>query len=146
MKKWMVCLLTVLAVGLFADGIKWQSNYDEALEKSKNEKKPMFVFFTGSDWCGWCMKLDKEILSKKEMVRYLNGNFILYKADFPRKNKPSKEVMEKNSELAGKYGIRGYPTIVITDGSGKKLGTTGYMRGGPSAMKNVLDKYVKKSE
>lgn len=146
MKKWMICLLTVLTVGLFAGGIRWQSNYDEALEKSKNEKKLMFVFFTGSDWCGWCMKLDREILSRNEMVEYLNKNFILYKADFPKKNKPPKAVEEKNRALSRKYGIRGYPTIVITDETGKQIGTAGYMRGGSPAMIKHLDQFLKKSE
>ena len=53
--------------------------------------------------------------------------------------------MMKNRELMQKYGVRGFPTIVITDASGKALGKTGYMRGGPDAMKKALDKYVRKA-
>ena len=144
MKKFLVCLLTVFTVGLFAQGLQWQQNYDEALRLSKESGKPVFAFFTGSDWCGWCIKLDREILSKRDMVKYLNDNFILFKADFPRRNPPPKEVMMKNRALMAKFGVRGYPTIIITDASGNAMGKTGYMKGGPAAMKRTLDRYIKK--
>ena len=145
MKKLFVCLLTVLTVGLFAQELQWQQDFEAALRLSKESGKPVFAFFTGSDWCGWCIRLDREILSKQEMKKYLNDNFILFKADFPQNNPPSNEVMMKNRALMKKYGVRGYPTIIITDASGKALGKTGYMRGGPHAMKKALDKYVKKA-
>ena len=145
MKKFLVCLLTVFTVGLFAQGLQWQQDYDEALRLSKESGKPVFAFFTGSDWCGWCIKLDREILSKRDMVKYLNDNFILFKADFPQKNPPPENIMMKNRELMQKYGVRGFPTIVITDASGTAMGKTGYMKGGPAAMKRTLDRYIKKT-
>ena len=145
MKKFFVCLLTVLTVGLFAQEFQWQQNFDNALRLSKESGKPVFAFFTGSDWCGWCIRLDREILSKQEMKKYLNDNFILFKADFPQKNPPPADIMMKNRELMEKYSVRGYPTIIITDASGKALGKTGYMRGGPYAMKRALGNYVKKA-
>ena len=71
MKKFLVCLLTVFTVGLFAQGLQWQQNYDEALRLSKESGKPVFAFFTGSDWCGWCIRLDREILSKQyQLLRH----------------------------------------------------------------------------
>ena len=143
MKKLFICLLTVFTVGVFAQSLSWQTDFDKALAMSKQTKKPVFAFFTGSDWCGWCIKLDKEILSKKEMIQYLNKNFVLFKADFPRKNKPSQSVMAKNYELMKKYGVRGYPTIIITDAEGNASGRAGYMRGGPKSMMNALNQYVK---
>ena len=121
MKKFFVCLLTVLTVGLFAQEFQWQQNFDNALRLSKESGKPVFAFFTGSDWCGWCIRLDREILSKQEMKKYLNDNFILFKADFPQKNPPPADIMMKNRELMEKYSVRGYPTIIITDASGKAL-------------------------
>ena len=143
MKKLFICLLTVFTVGVFAQSLSWQTDFDKALAMSKQTKKPVFAFFTGSDWCGWCIKLDKEILSKKEMIQYLNKNFVLFKADFPRKNQPSQSVMAKNYELMKKYGVRGYPTIIITDAEGNASGRAGYMRGGPKSMMNALNQYVK---
>lgn len=145
MKKMLVCLFTILTVGLFAQGLQWNQDFSKALELSRKSGKPVFAFFTGSDWCGWCMRLDREILSKPEMIRYLNDNFILFKADFPMKNKPSAEVLAANSKLQKKYRVRGYPTIIITDSKGVELGKTGYMSGGPAAMKKVLDQYIRKA-
>ena len=144
MKKLFACLLTVLTVCIFAKDLHWNLDYNRALEISRKTGKPVFAFFTGSDWCGWCIKLDQEILSRKEMERYLNQNFILFKADFPRRNPPPKHIMAFNQKLMEKYGVRGYPTIIILDGRGKKLGQTGYMRGGSAAMIRTLDKYVRK--
>ncbi|MBR2439072.1 MAG: thioredoxin family protein [Lentisphaeria bacterium] len=145
MKKLLACLLTVFTVGLFAQGLHWNHDFSKALDISRKTGKPVFAFFTGSDWCGWCMKLDREILSKRDMVRYLNDNFVLFKADFPRKNQPPKHIMAANSKLQLKYGVRGYPTIIITDGKGTAIGRTGYMKGGPAAMKAVLNKYIRKA-
>lgn len=144
MKKMLVCLLMALTVGLFAQDLQWVSDYGKAIEMSRKTGKPVFTFFTGSDWCGWCVRLDREILSKKNMIQYLNKNFVLYKADFPRKNPPQPLVRKKNSELMKKYGVRGFPTIIITDANGNALEKTGYMRGGPSAMMRVLDRARKK--
>lgn len=145
MKKVILFFLTVFAISVFADTLNWQTDFDQALAMSQKEKKPVFAFFTGSDWCGWCIKLDKEILSKKEMIQYLNKKFILFKADFPRKNQPPRNVMAKNQALMQKYGVEGFPTIIITDSKGVELGKTGYMRGGPAAMKKVLDQYIRKA-
>ena len=145
MKKLLACLLTVFTVSIFAQGLHWNHDYNRALESSRKTGKPVFAFFTGSDWCGWCMKLDREILSKREMNRYLNDNFILFKADFPRRNQPPKHVMAFNQNLMRQFGVRGYPTIIIVDGHGRKIGQTGYMKGGPAAMKRVLSQYVRKT-
>ena len=142
MKKMLVCLLTVLTVGLFAQDLNWNLDFKKALDLSRKSGKPVFAFFTGSDWCGWCKRLDREILSKRDMIRYLNDNFILFKADFPRKNQPPKHVTAFNHGLMKQYGVDGFPSIIITDSTGKAIGRTGYMRGGPSAMKKALNQYI----
>ncbi|PID28512.1 MAG: thioredoxin [Candidatus Cloacimonadota bacterium] len=118
------------------EGIKWLTSYDKAVELSKKEKKPIFVDFTGSDWCGWCMKLNDEVFSKKSFVDYLEKNFIPLELDFPSKKKQSEEIKEQNSKLVEKYSVRGFPTILILDKEGKVLAKTGYQQGGP-------DNYIK---
>ena len=84
----LVTFLTVAAVtssvAMAAAG--WDDNYEKALEKAKTEKKMVLLDFTGSDWCGWCMKLDKEVFSKKEFKDYAKENLVLVELDFPRGN------------------------------------------------------------
>lgn len=113
-----------------ADGA-WMSDFDAAKAKSKAENKPMLVDFTGSDWCGWCIKLDKEVFSKAAFKDYASENLILVEIDFPRRKEQSAELKAQNEALAEQYGIRGFPTILLMDSDGKVIERTGYRRGGP---------------
>lgn len=110
----------------------WTTDYEAALAQARNEGKQVFLFFTGSDWCGWCKRLDGEILSTREFKEYAASKLILVKLDFPRALPQSDQVKAQNSQLAKKHRIRGYPTVVILDNSGKTLGSLGYMEGGPN--------------
>jgi len=107
------------------------TDFDAAKAKAKAEDKPMLVDFTGSDWCGWCIKLDKEVFSKAAFKDYASENLILVEIDFPKSKKQSAELKAQNEALAEKYGIRGFPTILVMDGEGKVMERTGYRRGGP---------------
>jgi len=111
----------------------WLTNYQQAQEEAKANKKLILLDFTGSDWCGWCIRLDKEIFSKVEFKEYANKNLVLLEVDFPRGRELTGTQRKHNEELATKYRIQGFPTIVILDGDGKKVGELGYMPGGPSA-------------
>jgi len=113
------------------DHAPWMTDFDAAKAKAKAENKAMLVDFTGSDWCGWCIKLDKEVFSKAAFKDYASENLVLVEIDFPRKKEQSAELKAQNQALAEKYGIRGFPTILIMDGDGKVLKKTGYRRGGP---------------
>ncbi len=108
----------------------WYSNLEEAMDEAKIWKRPIFVDFTGSDWCGWCIKLDEEVFSQPEFSDYAANNLILVKLDFPQKKQQSNETKQYNNNLAQKYGIRGFPTIVLLDESGKEITRTGYIPGG----------------
>lgn len=110
---------------------KWLTSYDEAAKLSKETGKPMLVDFTGSDWCGWCIKLKEEVFSKPEFDAWADENVVLLELDFPRKTKLSQELTAQNNELKDKYEIRGFPTILFLDSEGEKLGQYGYDRGGP---------------
>lgn len=112
------------------DHASWMTDFDAAKAKAKAENKPMLVDFTGSDWCGWCIKLDKEVFSKAAFKNYAEKNLILVEIDFPRKKEQSPETKAQNEALAEKYGIRGFPTILILDPGGEVIERTGYRRGG----------------
>jgi thioredoxin-related protein len=128
----------LIALGLTFIGItasaasNWVTDYKKAQEDAKAGKKLMLLEFTGSDWCGWCMKLDKEVFSTPEFQNFASKNLVLVKLDFPR-SKPQTEALKKqNEQLAQKYGIQGFPTIIVLNGRGEKVGEFGYMEGGPS--------------
>jgi protein disulfide-isomerase len=85
--------------------------------------------FTGSDWCGWCIKLDKEVFSTDEFKKFAKEKLVLVTVDFPRRKEISAEQRKANQELGAKYKIQGYPTLIVLDGEGKQLGQLGYEKG-----------------
>ncbi|MCC7519704.1 MAG: thioredoxin family protein [Verrucomicrobiae bacterium] len=145
MKRWTLCLalLAFAALPLLAaEG--WLTDHAKALEKAKTENKPLVMDFTGSDWCGWCIKLDKEVFGKPEFKSYAAKNLVLLKLDFPRRRTLPAAEKEQNEALAGKYGIRGFPTIVVLDPQGETLGQLGYQPGGPKPWIAELEKLTQK--
>lgn len=121
----------------------WLTNLKQAQDEAKAKNKWVLVDFTGSDWCGWCIKLDKEVFDKPEFKTYADKNLVLLMVDFPRGKKLSTTQTKHNEELATKYGVQGYPTIVVLDGNGEKLGELGYVEGGPTAFIAELEKLRK---
>jgi protein disulfide-isomerase len=112
----------------------WTEDLDKAKEYAARTKRPILLDFSGSDWCGWCIKLHDEVFSKDDFKAYADKNLVLVEIDFPRRKAQPADIKARNSKLAAKHGVRGFPTILILDPSGEKvLGKTGYVRGGPSA-------------
>ncbi|MBT3198788.1 MAG: thioredoxin family protein [Phycisphaerales bacterium] len=123
----------------------WTEDFDKAVKYAAATKRPLLLDFSGSDWCGWCIKLHNEVFVKDAFKTYADKNLVLVEVDFPRGKKQSAEVKARNSKLAAQYGVRGFPTVVILDSTGKKeLGRTGYVKGGPeafiAAVKNITGK------
>jgi protein disulfide-isomerase len=117
----------------------WSDDYEKSVAKAKAEKKMVLLDFTGSDWCGWCIKLDKEVFSKPEFKSYAKDNLVLVEVDFPQGKKLSKKTEEQNEKLQKEHGVRGFPTIIVLDSEGKKLGQLGYEEGGPKNFIAKLD-------
>jgi thioredoxin-related protein len=144
MKKIAVGLLTGLALlQLQAEDLKWLTDLPKAQEQAKAEKKLVMLDFTGSDWCGWCIKLHKEVFSQPEFSDYAKKNLVLVEVDFPRSKPQSEAQKSANQALQTKYSIEGYPTIIVLDANGKKVGQLGYEPGGPKAFIAELDKLKK---
>jgi protein disulfide-isomerase len=121
----------------------WQTDYKKAQEQAKADKKLLLVDFTGSDWCGWCIKLNREVFSKPEFQEYANKNLVLLEIDFPRTKAQADSVKKQNERLATQYQIQGFPTVIVLNGEGRKVGELGYMEGGPSAFIAELEKLRK---
>lgn len=109
----------------------WTSDFAAAKKTAAETKKSMLVDFTGSDWCGFCIALDKEVFSKDEFKKLAAEKFVPVTIDFPQdKSKMSEATTKQNDELQEKYEVEGYPTILLTDETGKPFAATGYRKGG----------------
>ncbi len=130
-----VILLTAIVLGCSKsaanDGLNWETNLEVALQKAKTENKAVLVNFTGSDWCQWCIRLSNEVFSKSEFADYAEDNLILVRLDFPRNIEQSAETKMYNNQLAQRYGVQGFPTILLFNSQGKMVLQTGYQPGGP---------------
>lgn len=132
-------------VGVLKDGYKahaegWLVDLNEAYSLSKKTKKPILANFTGTDWCGWCMKLKAEVFDKPEFKEWAKKNVVLIEIDFPRKKQLPEEIKQQNAGLQQAFQVSGYPTIWVfnldkdTQNQYKieALGKTGYVAGGPA--------------
>jgi thioredoxin-related protein len=127
------CAATLALTGFsLAGGEGWTADFAAAKKQATEENKDLLMDFTGSDWCGWCIKLKDEVFQHDEFKNGVKDTFVLVEIDFPKdKSKLSEETQKQNQELGGKYGIEGYPTIMLTDASGRPYAATGYQPGGP---------------
>lgn len=131
------CLLPLTARAASPHG--WTDNYSKAVEEAKAEKKYLLLDFTGSDWCGFCKLLEKEVFSTPQFSSWAKKYLVLVTVDFPHQTPLSAEVKSQNADLAKKYPAHGYPTIVVTDADGKVLATKVGYSPGTGAAKYIAD-------
>ena len=143
MKNWMFRIFILLPFLGFSQN--WEPNFDSALHNAAQEDKPLILVFSGSDWCGPCIRLEKRIWQSEEFKDYAAENYVLYKADFPKKKKnqlPS-EVLGKNKELAARFNTKGhFPLVLVLDENSNTLGKTGYQKYGPKKYIQLLDSFL----
>ncbi|MES2702430.1 MAG: thioredoxin family protein [Bacteroidota bacterium] len=142
-KLFLLSILTIFsAVSLYAQhekgGLIWYTSLEQANALSQSKHKPIFAFFTGSDWCGWCHKLEADVFSKPAFITWAKKNVILLELDFPRQKQLSPELQQQNGSLQQAFRVQGYPTIwyftMRLDSASKKslidpLGSQGYPAG-----------------
>lgn len=121
----------------------WIENQAAGLQTARSGNKLVLMDFTGSDWCGWCKKLDREVFATPEFQEYARKNLVLVELDFPRQKPMAPETKKQNAELAQQYRVQGYPTIIVLNSAGKKVGELGYMEGGAKAFIAALEKLPK---
>ena len=142
----LLVFLGAAAGNLHAEESLWQTNFDAAKAKAKAEKKLLLVDFTGSDWCGWCIKLKGEVFDKEAFRSEAPKRFVLVEVDFPHEKKLSKELKEQNQKLQEQFKVQGYPTILMLDAEGKLVGRTGYRPDGPEEYVKHLAEMVQSHE
>ena len=126
MKKLIHLLAALALTASFAQAASgWIDNLDKALAQAKTDKKLVLLDFTGSDWCGWCKKLDSEVFAKPDFKTFAKDNLVPVTLDFPRGKKLPKQTADQNAKLKGKYNVSGFPTLVLLDAEGKELNRWG---------------------
>jgi thioredoxin-related protein len=106
----------------------WQTNYQTAAEQARAVQKAMIVVFSGSDWCAPCIKLDRNVWQSEAFAK-ASKNWIIYKADFPKKkqNQLPTEIKKQNEKLAEKFNPNGiFPLVVMIQPDGKVVGQLSY--------------------
>jgi protein disulfide-isomerase len=145
MKKLLLTLALAAFALLPARAATWQTDLPKALAQAKKEKKVVLINFTGSDWCGWCIKFKKDVLDQPHFAAYAGVNLVLVEADFPNKKPQTDDLKKANAALQAKYAVGGYPTYVVLDAEGNELGRqVGYLKGGPSAFTMKIQGWKKK--
>jgi thioredoxin-related protein len=116
----------------------WTTQYAVALRQARQQKTHVFLFFTGSDWCGWCKRLDREVLSTEQFRTYAAKNLVLVKLDFPRSIPQDSSEKAQNEQLAQHFNVGGFPTVIVLNEKGKQVGRLGYQPGGPKPFIEAL--------
>jgi protein disulfide-isomerase len=133
-----ILAVTFAALTLPAAEGEWHTDLAKAQEKAKAEKKLVLIDFTGSDWCPPCKNLHKTVLTSEEFAKFASDSLVLVEIDFPKSKPQSDEIKAANRELGKKFGIKGYPTVIVLDGEGKEVfRKVGY--GGTPAKDYVAD-------
>lgn len=130
-------LITSLLISNLVFGSVWTEDYPAAVKQAQTEKKDLLVFFTGSDWCPYCKALTKDILSKEAFEQEAPKHFVLVVVDDPHDIEQSDELKAQNKQLRKKYGVRGFPTLVLASAQEVKYIENGY------APDSTPDEYVK---
>lgn len=135
--------LVATATSSFAAGNGWLTNLEEAQAKSAAENKPILIEFTGSDWCPPCKMLTKNVFSTETFNSKAPEKFILVEMDYPQdKTGITPEIEKYRQDIATKYSIQGFPSIVLTDSTGKPLARTGFQSGDADSYLAHLDQIL----
>lgn len=136
----MIAFLTFSSLTLQAQELTWHTDVSKASEIAMKQKKPLLMFFTGSDWCGWCIRLQKEVFKTPEFEKWAKTNVVLVELDYPRRTPQPDNIKAQNQQLQAMFRVQGYPTIWFVNPEKKDgtinlngIGSTGYVAGGPKA-------------
>lgn len=121
----------------------WSTSYEQGQQEAKANNKLVLLDFTGSDWCGWCVLLEREVFSKPQFKEYASKNLVLIEVDFPKRKPLSDAIRKQNVQLAQRYQVQGFPTIIVLNGDGQIVGELGYVKGGPNAFIAELERLRK---
>ena len=151
-------ILPIIMLALFissagiAQELTWHTDMSKASEIAIKENKPVMMFFTGSDWCGWCKRLQKEVFETTDFQTWAKDNVVLMELDFPRRTALDQATKVQNYQLQQIFKVSGYPTVFFVNPEKKpdgkmnlnSLGRTGYVRGGAQEWLTVANNFINK--
>jgi thioredoxin-related protein len=144
MKKTMVLMLLFLVTIGYSQ--EWKSDFEAAKKEASAQNRNILLVFSGSDWCGPCIKLDRDIWQSAAFKEYAKNNLVMERADFPKKkqNQLPVELKKNNQDLAEKFNKDGlFPLVVLLDKNGKVLGRTGYKNVSPQEYITLIKSFIK---
>ena len=145
MRRLLCCFAALLGLVVGARGTEWTEDFDNALADARASGKYVLIDFSGSDWCGWCKRLDAEVFEKDAFKAFARENLVTVLIDFPRSKPQPAKLKAINQSLAEKYGVSGFPTILLLSPAGDLIGRTGYKPIGSEAyvvhLKEFIDKH-----
>lgn len=136
----------VLTVSSLRAADAWETDFAKAKAAAAKDSRDLLMDFTGSDWCGWCIKLHEEVFDKDAFKQDAPKHFVLVELDFPQSKELPAELKKQNDRLQAEYKIEGFPSIVLADAEGRPYATTGYEPGGPVKYLAHLAELRKKRE
>lgn len=136
----------VISSGAALEDERWITDFKEVKTIASESGRPILANFAGSDWCYWCKKLDREVLSKPEFNSFAKEKLVLFLADFPRRKSQPETLKSQNEGLLRTYRVPGFPTVLLLDAEGNVLARTGYQSGGPKAYVKHLETLIEQTQ
>lgn len=125
MFKKTLCAAMLLAALAPAWAAEWMNDLEAAKARAAAENKAVLVDFTGSDWCGWCIRLRQQVLDTQAFEAYAKDKFVLMEVDVPQNPKFDKDLLARNRKLCDQYGVEGFPTVLVLTPQGDVVGGLG---------------------
>ncbi len=146
MKLSALLLATLVSLAVLQRGFgaaAWSTDLAKAQARAKAEGKTVLLNFTGSDWCGWCIKLRRDVFLKPDFEAYARTNLVLVEVDFPKRKPLAPETRKANQRLAQQFQVQSYPTLILLDSKGAKLGAVSYANGGTKTFVAEVEKILR---
>jgi len=110
----------------YSTSTQWFESYENAHRESLRTGKPLLAVFSGSDWCGPCIQLKRNVFESAEFKQWAADKVVLLELDFPKNSPQDPKLTAQNQRLADKYNVQGYPTVLFLDSNGNVLGKQGH--------------------
>ncbi len=149
MKKWfLIGMLVAMSfpVVQVSAGELWMDDFAAAVRKAREQNRYLLVTFTGSDWCGWCIRLNNEVFTQESFLSYAAEKLVCMDADFPRNKLLPPHTRKQNERLMNLFGVQGYPTVILFNPEGLPIARTGYQPGGAGEYVKHLDTLISMSQ